>query len=153
VALNHEEQDVAEFVADVMKHWLARGVDGWRLDAAYAVPTAFWQRVLSEVRAEYPQAYFVGEHIQGDYAHEVVAGQRTPWLCARAMASVRELTRSFLKRLRTWNLTVFSLMLSADASFGYVDRPPGVEGLQVPWWPNSSPRRPLSGQWGRPMGA
>jgi cyclomaltodextrinase len=74
VALNHEEPDVAEFVIDVMKHWLARSADGWRLDAAYAVPSAFWQRVLGEVRREYPAAYFVGEYIHGDYAHEVDAG-------------------------------------------------------------------------------
>jgi cyclomaltodextrinase len=74
VALNHEEPEVAEFVIDVMKHWLARGADGWRLDAAYAVPSAFWQRVLADVRAEYPQAYFVAEYIHGDYAHEVDAG-------------------------------------------------------------------------------
>ena len=74
VALNHGEPEVASFVAGVMKHWLARGVDGWRLDAAYAVPSAFWQRVLGDVRAEYPQAYFVGEYIHGDYAREVDAG-------------------------------------------------------------------------------
>ena len=28
------------YVADVMSHWLERGADGWRLDAAYAVPAA-----------------------------------------------------------------------------------------------------------------
>ena len=40
---------------------------------------------------------------------------RSPWLCARAMASAREPTSIFLKRFRTWNLTVFSLMPSFDA--------------------------------------
>ncbi|WP_458780436.1 alpha-amylase family glycosyl hydrolase [Arthrobacter sp. D3-16] len=74
VALNHGEPEVASFVARVMKHWLARGADGWRLDAAYAVPSTFWQRVLGDVRAEYPQAYFVGEYIHGDYARAVNAG-------------------------------------------------------------------------------
>ena len=33
-----------------MQHWLARKVDGWRLDAAYAVPTGFW----SPVEGPYP---------------------------------------------------------------------------------------------------
>jgi glycosidase len=42
VALNHREPAVADLVADVMNHWLSRGADGWRLDAAYAVPTEFW---------------------------------------------------------------------------------------------------------------
>jgi cyclomaltodextrinase len=57
-----------------MKHWLGRGADGWRLDAAYAVPATFWKAVLDDVRREYPQAYFVGEFIHGDYARAVDAG-------------------------------------------------------------------------------
>ncbi|MET3932243.1 alpha-amylase family glycosyl hydrolase [Arthrobacter sp. OAP107] len=74
VALNHDEPQVSGFVADVMKHWLGRGADGWRLDAAYAVPPTFWKAVLDDVRREYPQAYFVGEFIHGDYARAVDAG-------------------------------------------------------------------------------
>jgi cyclomaltodextrinase len=66
-ALNHAEPAVADLVVDVMRHWLARGVDGWRLDVAYAVPTAFWRQVLSRVRADFPEAYFVGEVIGDDY--------------------------------------------------------------------------------------
>jgi cyclomaltodextrinase len=71
VALNHDEPRVAEFVAGVIKHWLGRGADGWRLDAAYAVPSGFWSTVLASVRADYPDAYFVGEYIHGDYTAEV----------------------------------------------------------------------------------
>jgi cyclomaltodextrinase len=74
VALNHDEPQVACFVADVMKHWLGRGADGWRLDAAYAVPSGFWASVLAAVRSDYPEAYFVGEYIHGDYAAEVSTG-------------------------------------------------------------------------------
>jgi glycosidase len=68
VALNHHEPAVADYVTRVMSHWLDRGADGWRLDAAYAVPRPFWQRVLPEVRARHPQAYIFGEVIHGDYA-------------------------------------------------------------------------------------
>ncbi|MGA7807419.1 alpha-amylase family protein [Bradyrhizobium sp.] len=68
VALNHDEPMVADHVARVMSHWLARGADGWRLDAAYAVPRAFWRRVLPEVRSHHPDAYIFGEVIHGDYA-------------------------------------------------------------------------------------
>ncbi len=68
VALNHDEPAVADHVARVMNHWLARGADGWRLDAAYAVPRPFWARVLPAVRARHPDAYIFGEVIHGDYA-------------------------------------------------------------------------------------
>ncbi|MCJ2041703.1 alpha-amylase family glycosyl hydrolase [Methylobacterium sp. J-059] len=68
VTLNHDHPEVADHVVAVMNHWLARGADGWRLDAAYAVPRAFWTRVLPRVRAAHPDAYLVGEVIHGDYA-------------------------------------------------------------------------------------
>jgi glycosidase len=54
-----------------MTHWLRRGADGWRLDAAYAVPDRFWAQVLPRVREEFGDAYVVGEVIHGDYAAHV----------------------------------------------------------------------------------
>ncbi|MDU0349183.1 alpha-amylase family protein [Actinomyces sp. MRS3W] len=71
-ALNHDEPAVADLVADVMRHWLRRGAVAWRLDAAYAVPPEFWARVLPRVREEFPEAWFMGEVIHGDYA-DIVA--------------------------------------------------------------------------------
>ncbi len=68
VALNHAEPEVAAYVVKVMNHWLDRGADGWRLDAAYAVPRPFWREVLRKVRARHPDAYVFGEVIHGDYA-------------------------------------------------------------------------------------
>lgn len=74
VALDHEEPAVADFVVEVMEYWLGRGADGWRLDAAYAVPSSFWADVMQRVRSSHPDAYFVGEYIHGDYAAAVQAG-------------------------------------------------------------------------------
>jgi cyclomaltodextrinase / maltogenic alpha-amylase / neopullulanase len=68
VSLNHAEPAVADFIVRIMNHWLARGADGWRLDAAYAVPRQFWAEVLPRVRAQHPDAYIFGEVIHGDYA-------------------------------------------------------------------------------------
>ena len=73
VALDHSQPAVEHLVADVMTHWLARGVAGWRLDAAYAVPAEFWARVLPRVRAQFPDAWFLGEMIHGDYVGYVAA--------------------------------------------------------------------------------
>ena len=50
VVLNHAAAEVQDYIVAVMQHWLARKVDGWRLDAAYAVPTGFW----SPVAGPYP---------------------------------------------------------------------------------------------------
>jgi cyclomaltodextrinase / maltogenic alpha-amylase / neopullulanase len=66
--LNHDNPEVVDYTADVMEHWLGRGADGWRLDAAYAVPQQFWRSVLPKVRDTHPDAWFVGELIHGDYA-------------------------------------------------------------------------------------
>ncbi|MDR1265491.1 MAG: alpha-amylase family protein [Propionibacteriaceae bacterium] len=74
VALNHANPEVALYVQQVMDHWLNRGADAWRLDAAYAVPDAFWRSVLPELRQDHRDAWFVGEVIHGDYARRVEAG-------------------------------------------------------------------------------
>jgi glycosidase len=68
VTLNHDEPAVVDYVCDVMTHWLERGASGWRLDAAYAVPTTFWRQVTDRVRVQHPDAWLLGEVIHGDYA-------------------------------------------------------------------------------------
>jgi glycosidase len=73
IALNHNHPEVVDYTVDVLTHWLRRGADGWRLDAAYAVPQSFWSDVLPKVRDEHPDAWFVGELIHGDYAAAVGA--------------------------------------------------------------------------------
>lgn len=73
MTLNHDNPAVADLVTDVMCHWLEAGIDGWRLDAAYAVPPRFWTRVLPRVRERFPHVYVVGEVIHGDYP-DIVTG-------------------------------------------------------------------------------
>ncbi|HEX3813881.1 MAG TPA: alpha-amylase family protein, partial [Mycobacteriales bacterium] len=74
IALDHRNPAVADFVVEVMCHWLGVGADGWRLDVAYAVPVEFWAAVLGRVREKYPRAYFFGEVIHGDYKVFIAEG-------------------------------------------------------------------------------
>lgn len=85
VALDHSSPAVADLVVDVMCHWLERGIDGWRLDAAYAVPSDFWARILPRVRERFPDAWFLGEVIHGE-----------------ASAIVRESTIDALTQYELW---------------------------------------------------
>lgn len=74
VKLNHQNAEVVDYVVNVMSHWLAFGIDGWRLDAAYAVPSLFWHQVLDRVRQKFHDAWFLGEVIHGDYSNNVRQG-------------------------------------------------------------------------------
>ena len=72
-ALDHSNSEVADLVAEVMLHWLRRGIAGWRLDVAYEVPPEFWREVTGRVRREFPGVLFLGEMIHGDYSGFVEA--------------------------------------------------------------------------------
>jgi len=73
VRLNHASERAVQYVTAVMEHWLARGIDGWRLDAAYSVDTGFWARVIPAVRDRHPNAWCLGEVIHGDHSRFVAS--------------------------------------------------------------------------------
>lgn len=73
VELDHANPEVQRYVGDVLRHWSDRGVDAWRLDAAYRVDPAFWARVLPGVREGRAEQWYLAEVIHGDYAGTVAA--------------------------------------------------------------------------------
>ncbi|HEY5842277.1 MAG TPA: alpha-amylase family glycosyl hydrolase [Mycobacterium sp.] len=110
VALNHETPAVADYVVAVMDHWLDRGIDGWRLDAAYAVPLDFWRTVTDRVRVRHPDAWFVGEVIHGDFPD---------WVRQGGLDSVTqyELWKSIWSSLNDGNFWELAWTLDRHAAF------------------------------------
>ncbi len=45
----------------IVEHLIALGFDGFRCDAAYQIPTNFWQRLIRETKAKHPHACFTAE--------------------------------------------------------------------------------------------
>lgn len=128
VELDHENPDVANMVVDVMLHWLRRGIAGWRLDVAYAVPTWFWRDVAQRVRAEFADVVLLGEVIHGDYPRFVEestlttvtqyelwkalwssAKDRNAWELAHAIERHDAFSRSFLPNTFSGNHDVSRL--------------------------------------------
>jgi cyclomaltodextrinase len=66
-SLNHRNPDVLDWAAAVGRHWLDRGADGWRFDAAYAIPPRFLAQLTERIRGSHPDAFLFGEMIHGDY--------------------------------------------------------------------------------------
>jgi glycosidase len=71
--LNHANPAVQEHVREVALRWLGEGIDGWRLDVPFEVPSQFWTQFRAWVRDAYPGAYICGEvwelateYLQGD---------------------------------------------------------------------------------------
>jgi cyclomaltodextrinase len=74
VSLNHKNESVLEWASEVARVWLDRGADGWRLDAAYAIPVSFLRGFTERVRTHHPEAFLFGEVIHGDYGTFVAQG-------------------------------------------------------------------------------
>jgi neopullulanase len=62
---NHANPEVRSYLMRVGRHWLERGIDGWRLDVPDEVQADFWVEFRQEVRRVNPEAWIVGE-IWGD---------------------------------------------------------------------------------------
>lgn len=59
--LNYDNKDMRAAMADAMRFWLDKGVDGFRCDMACEVPVDFWRETLPQLRKDYPGVYFLAE--------------------------------------------------------------------------------------------
>jgi cyclomaltodextrinase len=59
--LNTNNPHMREHLMAAAEHWLAFGIDGWRLDVPEEIDAGFWREFRRRVRAINPDAYIVGE--------------------------------------------------------------------------------------------
>lgn len=59
--LNYDNKDMRAAMADAMRFWLDKGVDGFRCDMACEVPVDFWRETLPQLKKDYPGVYFLAE--------------------------------------------------------------------------------------------
>jgi glycosidase len=55
-----------EQMLDVARYWIDKGVDGFRLDFAHAVPIEFWRHFAAELKAVQPQVFLLAEAYESD---------------------------------------------------------------------------------------
>ncbi|MDD3153446.1 MAG: amylo-alpha-1,6-glucosidase [Victivallaceae bacterium] len=63
--LNFNCKGVAETIAKVFLYWCAQGVDGFRCDAGYMVPSEAWSYIVARVKREFPDTVFLLEGLGG----------------------------------------------------------------------------------------
>jgi len=56
-----DPEGLYRYCFSVVEHLLALGFEGFRCDAAYQVPQAFWRRLIREVKAGHPHTRFIAE--------------------------------------------------------------------------------------------
>ncbi len=65
VELNHVNAVLWDELAEMFLVWCRRGVDGFRCDAGYKVPTMAWQYIIARVQQEFPETVFLLEGLGG----------------------------------------------------------------------------------------
>ena len=65
VELQYEDRKLWQEMAQVFLHWCREGVDGFRCDAGYMIPTPVWEYITAKVRLEYPDTIFLLEGLGG----------------------------------------------------------------------------------------
>ncbi len=63
--LDYSHKDLWEHMAGIFLLWCRRGVDGFRCDAGYMIPTAAWKFIVAVVRQQFPDTIFLLEGLGG----------------------------------------------------------------------------------------
>lgn len=100
---NLDHPPVRDYLLAVVRHWLAQGIDGWRLDTVEYLPPDFVRDIYRVAKNANPRAYVLGETM----------GLATSWFRHRALDGVmhyklREGLVRFLAE-ETWDAPRFAL--------------------------------------------
>jgi starch synthase (maltosyl-transferring) len=63
--LDYRHKELWRYMADVLLTWCRRGVDGFRCDAGYMIPTEAWRYMIAKVRDQFPDTLFMLEGLGG----------------------------------------------------------------------------------------
>jgi len=67
VELEQHDVKLWDIIADSLLIWCRRGVDGFRCDAGYKIPTDAWQYIVARVQDEFPETIFLLEGLGGSW--------------------------------------------------------------------------------------
>ncbi len=67
VELEQHDVKLWDIIADSLLVWCRRGVDGFRCDAGYKIPTPAWQYIVARVQNEFPETIFLLEGLGGSW--------------------------------------------------------------------------------------
>ena len=65
VELDYSNPELRAYMADVFLFWCRIGIDGFRCDAGYMIPSETWEYIVARVREEYPDTIFMLEGLGG----------------------------------------------------------------------------------------
>lgn len=81
VELDYAHEALREYMADVFLFWCRQGVDGFRCDAGYMIPSAAWKVIVGRVREQHPDTVFMLEGLGGrlDVTDSLLADVGLDW--------------------------------------------------------------------------
>lgn len=71
----------------VIRHWLKKGISGWRLDVADELPDTFLENIRKAIKSENKEAYLLGE-VWEDASNKISYGARRKFLQGNQLDSV-----------------------------------------------------------------
>ena len=104
VELEQHSVKLWDLIADSLLTWCRRGVDGFRCDAGYKIPTPAWQYIIARVQEEFPETVFLLEGLGGSW--EITESLLTDGGCNGR-------TRNCFKIIRAGRLRGISIMPAA----------------------------------------